>query len=1552
MAKIIEEKLKRRYKLAEDSFQYNLLVNELFYLREFVSLIEFDPAHRNDSENFDRFLKDNKLSLDDLDEVGELSKDTANDKTDSIPAVRKKRNLRGTTTSSSNGTNVRPSDGIEKSWLNDINQIVDEKYDELINIIGGGATGASEGSPKEKIHNLTKKNIDHKKKNGPSSSSSKTAAAATATATSTTKQQTVKNETIKQETVDVVPSKSKNRSKKITNNVKIEDEVDDTIETVPPLKLIKNSSKRKNGGKASITSENTDNDVKNIYHDYTHNDNINNNDEDDDNDYGNNDDDYDFYFTSSSDEDTKRPLTKRQRLAPNRPHINLIVHPPNQTITNPGHVIKQKYNNLSEYLDSFKSMDEDITIEEYNKYIDEQREVVGQIRKGLESGALKYDPVTDSLQPITEKDTRLIQSYRPPPISYMYKEQNLQTHQDHLINQGIYMSKLLQSNKKARISRARKVSQMIEQHFRHIAGAEERKLKEEEKQRKALARTAMQAVKRRWTLAEKAFRVLKKDEEEELRRIQGKKHLSKVLEQSSQLLGAQLNQQQDDSEVSSIDNSKNESDLSSSESNNDDFLTSSDEEIEQELETSISEKSNTVDEALTTEELKLKYRELENVKSIVNTSEGNDITTQNESESDSVTTEESSENDELEEDEVSVSESKNIGLGSLFENTASGEESESDESVDFKMGESDADDMNISESEDETMEKSPTPASEKSEFKLGETDPVSVVEVPTPPLLRGTLRIYQKQGLNWLASLYNNKTNGILADEMGLGKTIQTISLLTYLACEKQNWGPHLIVVPTSVLLNWEMEFKKFAPGFKVLTYYGSPQQRKEKRKGWNKPDAFHVCIVSYQLVVQDQHSFKRKKWQYMILDEAHNIKNFRSTRWQALLNFNTQRRLLLTGTPLQNNIAELWSLLYFLMPKTITNGSGISGFADLDAFQQWFGRPVDKIIETGENFEQDLETKETVNKLHQVLRPYLLRRLKADVEKQMPAKYEHIVSCRLSKRQRFLYDDFMARAQTKATLASGNFMSIVNCLMQLRKVCNHPDLFEVRPVLSSFCIGHSVAFDYTDKNRVVENLLSYKGYKNNVNLNTLNMVFTNNERLMTSFHSRDISKLKCIEEFTYELERLRNERRADIDESKLAVDINVASEFFKQLGTQKFDETISSLEMKKDINILRCDKKPVYGSNLIKLLDITDSDKTHLDSVSPLIEPLQTKILNNKKIIETFAVITPPVVTLDMRKMALGLNGTSSLPGNSKDSLALSLRNMENPLHLLQTKLTIAFPDKSLLQYDCGKLQKLAILLQQLKDNGHRALIFTQMTKVLDILEQFLNYHGYLYMRLDGATKIEDRQILTERFNNDPRVTVFILSSRSGGLGINLTGADTVIFYDSDWNPAMDKQCQDRCHRIGQTRDVHIYRFVSEHTIESNILKKANQKRQLDNVIIQKGQFTTDYFSKLSVRDLLGADATENIVNDDKPLLEEGEDATKDPRSLEKMLAQAEDEDDIRAANMAMKEVEIDNEDFTEEIKNNDSDASEENSEYNQYEGTRHIEEYMLSFIAEGYYF
>ena len=222
--------------------------------------------------------------------------------------------------------------------------------------------------------------------------------------------------------------------------------------------------------------------------------------------------------------------------------------------------------------------------------------------------------------------------------------------------------------------------------------------------------------------------------------------------------------------------------------------------------------------------------------------------------------------------------------------------------------------------------------------------------------------------------------------EMGLGKTLQTISLLAYLASYKGIWGPHLIVVPTSVILNWETELKRFAPGLKVLCYYGSAKRRKELRTGWTKSNWYHVVITSYQLAVQDAFAFKRKRWYYLVLDEAQNIKNFQSQRWQTLITFNTQRRLLLTGTPLQNNLMELWSLLHFLMPHI---------FRSRKEFSFWFANPMNSLIEGKSNQNDDM-----VNRLHGIIRPFVLRRLKKDVETQMPGKFEHIVKCQLSRRQ------------------------------------------------------------------------------------------------------------------------------------------------------------------------------------------------------------------------------------------------------------------------------------------------------------------------------------------------------------------------------------------------------------------------------------------------------------------------------------------------------------------------------------------------------------------------
>ncbi|TQB68867.1 swr1 complex component [Monascus purpureus] len=777
------------------------------------------------------------------------------------------------------------------------------------------------------------------------------------------------------------------------------------------------------------------------------------------------------------------------------------------------------------------------------------------------------------------------------------------------------------------------------------------------------------------------------------------------------------------------------------------------------------------------------------------------------------------------------------------------------------------------------------------------------LKTPIPQLLRGTLREYQHFGLDWLAGLYTNHINGILADEMGLGKTIQTIALLAHLAVEHHVWGPHLVVVPTSVILNWEMEFKKWCPGFKIMAYYGTQEERRQKRKGWMDDTSWNVLITSYQLVLQDQQVLKRRNWHYMILDEAHNIKNFRSQRWQALLTFKTRARLLLTGTPLQNNLTELWSLLFFLMPSD-SDGTGIEGFADLRNFSEWFRRPVEQILEHGRET-MDEEAKQVVTKLHTVLRPYILRRLKADVEKQMPAKYEHVVYCRLSKRQRYLYDGFMSRAQTKETLASGNYLSIINCLMQLRKVCNHPDLFETRPISTSFAMPKSVVTEYEVYERLIRRRLLYENPLSKLDLDFLNLAPISRENLSRRL-ADDSTKIMAYGPFKALRERQYNRTNWEME-----FDGSTIQSTLDSLENVSRITRMQELERCLYFESKRHGRRPIYGSTLIEFLT-TDSKhragnarsqkRSLADQLSSQSSVLASMILSIEErsrsmdgYIQRFACVTPAAVATSVTEAAL-------TPIKSRYFTEAQRVPPYDPFHEVQMRLSIAFPDRRLLQYDCGKLQRLDKLLRDLKAGGHRALIFTQMTKMLDILEQFLNIHGHRYLRLDGTTRVEQRQLLTDRFNNDDRILAFILSTRSGGLGINLTGADTVIFYDLDWNPAMDKQCQDRCHRIGQTRDVHIYRFVSEYTIESNILRKANQKRMLDDVVIQEGEFTTDYFTKLDVHDMI-----------DECVLEEHDEASAaidrvlDTRGagVSRVFEQAEDKEDRDAAKNAQRELE-----------------------------------------------
>merc|ERR1719367_1402443 len=305
-------------------------------------------------------------------------------------------------------------------------------------------------------------------------------------------------------------------------------------------------------------------------------------------------------------------------------------------------------------------------------------------------------------------------------------------------------------------------------------------------------------------------------------------------------------------------------------------------------------------------------------------------------------------------------------------------------------------------------------------------------------MVYGKLKEYQIKGLEWMVSLNNNNLNGILADEMGLGKTIQTIALVTYLMDLKKNMGPYLIIVPLSTLSNWMLEFEKWAPSCIALGYKGSPQARRNAQMQI-RANRFNALVTTYEYVIKDKAILAKIRWKYMIIDEGHRMKNHHCKLTQILNTFYTSNsRLLLTGTPLQNKLPELWALLNFLLPSI---------FKACNTFEQWFNAPF---AITGEKVElNEEETILIIRRLHKVLRPFLLRRLKKDVESQLPDKVEYIIKCEMSGLQRRLYSHMQEKGimLQDTSLAKkqggGGAKALMNTIMQLRKLCNHPFMFQ-----------------------------------------------------------------------------------------------------------------------------------------------------------------------------------------------------------------------------------------------------------------------------------------------------------------------------------------------------------------------------------------------------------------------------------------------------------------------------------------------------------------------------
>lgn len=476
-------------------------------------------------------------------------------------------------------------------------------------------------------------------------------------------------------------------------------------------------------------------------------------------------------------------------------------------------------------------------------------------------------------------------------------------------------------------------------------------------------------------------------------------------------------------------------------------------------------------------------------------------------------------------------------------------------------------------------------------------------------LVGGSLKQYQIKGLEWLVSLYNNNLNGILADEMGLGKTIQTIALITYLMERKKVNGPFLIIVPLSTLSNWVNEFARWAPSVINIVYKGDPVQRRNLST-LLKTGKFNVLSTTYEYVIRDKACLAKIRWRYMIIDEGHRMKNHHCKLTQILNTFYiAPHRLLLTGTPLQNKLPELWALLNFLLPSI---------FKSVTTFEQWFNAPF---ATTGEKVELNQEeTLLIIRRLHKVLRPFLLRRLKKEVESQLPDKVEYIIKCDMSALQRIIYHHMKNNGVILTDDKSGKngTKTLMNTIMQLRKICNHPFIFQ----------------------DIEEKLSEHLGYPNGI------------------------------------------------------------------------------------------------------------------------------------------------------------INGPEIYRAS-------------------------------------GKFELLDRILPKLKATGHRVLMFCQMTSLMTVMEDYLVYRNYKYLRLDGGTKSEERGDLLAMFNNpESDYFLFVLSTRAGGLGLNLQKADTVIIFDSDWNPHQDLQAQDRAHRIGQKNEVRVLRLMTVNSVEEKILAAARYKLNVDSKV------------------------------------------------------------------------------------------------------------------------
>ncbi|KAM0051516.1 putative DNA helicase chromatin remodeling SNF2 family [Helianthus debilis subsp. tardiflorus] len=801
--------------------------------------------------------------------------------------------------------------------------------------------------------------------------------------------------------------------------------------------------------------------------------------------------------------------------------------------------------------------------------------------------------------------------------------------------------------------------------------------------------------------------------------------------------------------------------------------------------------------------------------------------------------------------------------------------------------------------------------------------------VQTPELFKGSLKEYQLKGLQWLVNCYEQGLNGILADEMGLGKTIQAMAFLAHLAEEKNIWGPFLVVAPTSVLNNWADEIGRFCPDLKTLPYWGGIQERTVLRKNINpkrlyRRDAgFHILITSYQLLVSDEKYFRRVKWQYMVLDEAQAIKSSTSIRWKTLLSFNCRNRLLLTGTPVQNNMAELWALLHFIMPTL---------FDSHEQFNEWFSKGIENHAEHGGTLNEH-----QLSRLHAILKPFMLRRVKKDVVSELTRKTEITVHCKLSSRQQAFYQAIKNKISlaelfdsNRGQLNEKKFMNLMNIVIQLRKVCNHPELFERNEGSSYFYFGDIPNPLLPPPFGELEDVY-YSGVKNPITYKIPKLIYQEVVRSLDisssggkysikreffEKHFNIFSPLNIYQSIYTQDKNEPSNKNVSFGFSRL-IDLSPGEISFianasimerllfsiSRCDSRIFDEVVDLIMEKEDNNGVECNhigKEKVRAVTKMLLLP-SKSESNILKrrlATGPVDAPFEALVLSHEdrlasdvRLLHSAFSFIPPIRAppIDaycpdrdfayrkieelhnpwIKRLLVGFARTSDSNGPRKPEGAPHhlIQEIDEELPVVQPALQLTHKifgscppmqsfDPAKMLTDSGKLQTLDILLKRLRAGNHRVLLFAQMTKMLNIIEDYMNYRKYRYLRLDGSSTITDRRDMVKDFQLRNDIFVFLLSTRAGGVGINLTAADTVIFYESDWNPTLDLQAMDRAHRLGQTKDVTVYRLICKETVEEKILQRASQKSTVQQLVMTGGHIQGDILAPEDVISLLIDDA------------------------------------------------------------------------------------------------